>query len=217
MTLEAAIDHSVLKPNATTEEIIHGAQLCMDYHFAAYCVNSSNVAVAADSLYGSQIPVAATIAFPFGSVTTNAKAQETYDAMRLGAREIDMVANIGWILENNWIGVTEDIKAVVDAASGAPVKVIIETGYLTRDHIRFAIEAIANAGAHYVKNSTGFGPKGADVEEMSWIRKVTPAHLGVKAAGGVRTRSQAVELINHGINRIGTSAGPALVKKGDNQ
>ncbi|MHB1953436.1 MAG: deoxyribose-phosphate aldolase [Sulfobacillus sp.] len=217
MSLAPSIDHSILKPNATTEAILHGAQLCIEYHFGAYCVNSSNVATAVRALSTSQIPVAATVAFPFGSATTSAKAHETYDVMRLGAREIDMVANIGWMLDNNWTGVTEDIKAVVDSAGGAPVKVIIETGYLTRDHILLAIDAIAKAEAHYVKNSTGFGPKGADIEEMTWIRKMTPPHMGVKAAGGIRTRAQAIELIQHGINRIGTSAGPALVKEGVDQ
>ncbi len=217
MSLESSIDHSILKPNATTEEILHGAELCIEYHFGAYCVNSSNVAVAVRALNLSKIPVAATIAFPFGSVTTSAKAHETYDAIRLGAHEIDMVANIGWMLDGNWAGVTEDIKSVVDSAGGALVKVILETGYLTRDHILFGIEAIAKAEAHYVKNSTGFGPKGADIAEMTWIRKSTPSHIGVKAAGGIRTRVQAMEFIKQGINRIGTSVGPALVKEGVEQ
>lgn len=215
MTLASLIDHSILKPHATEDEIRQGAQLCMQYHLGAYCVNLSNVAVAVRALSHSGIPVAATVAFPFGSVTTGAKAHETDDALRLGAGEIDMVANIGWMLDHHWSRVTEDIRAVVNAASGMPVKVIIETGYLSRDDIRFAIEAIAKAEAHFVKNSTGFGPKGADIEEMSWIREITPAHLGVKAAGGIRTHAHAMEFIKHGINRIGTSVGPALVKEGD--
>lgn len=213
MTLASYIDHSVLRPDATTADIVRGAHLCADHQFAAYCVNSSNVHAAVTALRDSAIPVAATVAFPFGSATTIAKTHETSDVIRLGAQEIDMVANIGWMLDGNWRAVAQDIKEVVAAAAGSPVKVIIETGYLTRQQIAHAIEAIATANAAYVKNSTGYGPKGAELQEMAWIREVTPAHLGVKAAGGIRTHAQALRLVEHGVNRIGTSSGPALLRE----
>ena len=214
MTIASYIDHSLLRPNATREDILEGARLCSKYQFGAYCVNSVHVETAVHALEGTRIPVAATVAFPFGSVTTRLKAYETRDAAQFGAQEIDMVAQIGSMLEDNWAIVTEDIKGVVDAAEGRIVKVIIETGYLNRHQILLAIEAIVRAGAHFVKNSTGYGPKGADIEEMSWIRKITPKQLGVKAAGGIRSYDTAVGLISHGIDRIGSSVGPALVEEG---
>lgn len=212
MRLASYIDHSVLRPNATEADIVNGAGACIRYRFAAFCVNSLHVATAVRALQGHpDIPVAATVAFPFGSVSTRVKVYEAAEAREAGAGEIDMVANIGAMLDGDWELVTQDIRAVVVVAAGAPVKVILETGFLTREQILRGIAAVVEAGAAYVKNATGYGPKGADLEEIAWIRRVTPAHLGVKAAGGIRTRTQALALVQAGATRIGSSSGPALV------
>lgn len=208
------IDHSVLKPSATQEEIAEGARLCRLYGFAAYCVNSRNVARAREFLKGTAVRIASTVAFPFGTMTTRTKVFETIEAVSAGADEIDMVADIGGLREGELSRVTEDIRAVVDAAQGRTVKVIIETGFLSREAMLWAVEAIVGGGAHYLKNSTGFGPKGAEVEEMTWLRAVTPKFIHLKAAGGIRTYDQAMQFLAIGVERIGTSAGPGLLGTG---
>ena len=211
MNLSPFIDHSVLKPDATRNEIAAGAKVCIEYHFPVYCVNSVHTAAAVSDLRGLDVRVAATVAFPFGAVESTVKADEAYRAVRAGAREVDMVVDIGALKDHNWNRAMDDLRTVVEAIRGITLKAIIETGYLTRDEIRDAILCVVESGAAYVKNSTGFGPRGADLEELAWIRKITPQSIGVKAAGGIRTYAQAVALVEHGIQRIGTSVGPALL------
>jgi len=212
VNLAPFIDHSVLKPNATPEEIVKGAQLCVEHEFVAYCVNSINVQMAVHELDGSKVAVAATVAFPFGTVSSALKADEAARAVQQGAREIDMVADVGAFKDHDWHRAMDDMRTVVNAVKGIPVKVIIETGYLNRSEIMDAILCIVESGAAYVKNSTGYGPKGAELEEMTWLRKITPRSIGVKAAGRIRTYEEAVALVEHGIQRLGTSVGPALLK-----
>ncbi|AEG16274.1 Deoxyribose-phosphate aldolase [Desulfofundulus kuznetsovii DSM 6115] len=213
--LAAMIDHTLLKPTATTRDI---RQLCIEAMaegFAAVCVNPAHVAYAAKILAGSRVAVCTVIGFPLGATTPSVKKKEAEEAVRNGAREVDMVINIGALKEGNYDLVVADIRGVVEAVTallpGGLVKVIIETGYLNHGEKITACRLVRQAGAHYVKTSTGFGPGGATVEDVRLLRENLPLEMGVKASGGIRTTGQALALIEAGAGRLGTSAGPALL------
>jgi deoxyribose-phosphate aldolase len=209
------IDHTLLKPTATTRDI---RQLCIEAMaegFAAVCVNPAHVAYAAKILAGSRVAVCTVIGFPLGATTPSVKKKEAEEAVRNGAREVDMVINIGALKEGNYDLVVADIRGVVEAVTallpGGLVKVIIETGYLNHGEKITACRLVRQAGAHYVKTSTGFGPGGATVEDVKLLRENLPPEMGVKASGGIRTTGQALALIEAGAARLGTSAGQALL------
>lgn len=213
--LAAMIDHTLLKPTATTRDI---RQLCIEAMaegFAAVCVNPAHVAYAAKILAGSRVAVCTVIGFPLGATTPSVKKKEAEEAVRNGAREVDMVINIGALREGKYDLVVADIRGVVEAVTallpGGLVKVIIETGYLNHGEKITACRLVRQAGAHYVKTSTGFGPSGATVEDVRLLRENLPPEIGVKASGGIRTTGQALALIEAGAARLGTSAGPALL------
>ncbi|RKO66157.1 deoxyribose-phosphate aldolase [Desulfofundulus salinus] len=213
--LAAMIDHTLLKPTATTRDI---RQLCIEAMaegFAAVCVNPAHVAYAAKILAGSRVAVCTVIGFPLGATTPSVKKKEAEEAVRNGAREVDMVINIGALKEGNYDLVVADIRGVVEAVTallpGGLVKVIIETGYLNHGEKITACRLVRQAGAHFVKTSTGFGPGGATVEDVGLLRENLPPEIGVKASGGIRTTGQALALIRAGATRLGTSAGPALL------
>ncbi len=212
-SLAALIDHTLLKPEATPQQI---AQLCAearDQGFAAVCVNPLYVNLAADLLAGSAVAVATVVGFPLGATPTEVKVCETLQALRDGATEIDMVLPIGMLKAGRYDVVARDINAVVQAAhsAGAAVKVIIEAALLTTEEKIAACLVSKHAGADFVKTSTGFGPGGATVEDVALMRRVVGSALGVKAAGGIRTFQQAQAMIEAGANRIGASAGVRLV------
>jgi deoxyribose-phosphate aldolase len=209
------IDHTLLKPTATTRDI---RQLCIEAMaegFAAVCVNPVHVECAAKMLAGSGVAVCTVIGFPLGATTPSVKKKEAEEAVRNGAREVDMVINIGALKEGNYDLVVADIRGVVEAVTallpGGLVKVIIETGYLNHGEKITACRLVRQAGAHYVKTSTGFGPGGATVEDVKLLRENLPPEMGVKASGGIRTTGQALALIEAGAARLGTSAGQALL------
>ncbi len=211
--LAALIDHTLLKPDATPQQI---AQLCAEareYRFAAVCVNPIYVNLAADLLAGSAIEVATVVGFPLGATPTEVKVFETFQALRDGATEIDMVLPIGMLKAGRYDVVARDINAVVQAAhsAGAVVKVIIEAALLTTEEKIAACLLSKHAGADFVKTSTGFGPGGATVDDVALMRRVVGPEMGVKAAGGIRTFEQARVLVEAGANRIGASAGVRLV------
>ncbi len=217
-TLARYIDHTLLKPEATPEQI---ARLCADartYGFAAVCVPPAYVALAADLVAGTPVRVATVAGFPLGNTSTTAKVYETLQALHDGAEEIDMVLAIGWLKAGRDDRVYQDIAAVVEAAhaAGAVVKVILETGLLTQEEIVRACRLAQAAGADFVKTSTGFGPRGASVEDVRLMRQVVGPHMGVKAAGGIRTYEQAMALLEAGANRLGTSAGDRLMQQAQN-
>ncbi|MGI6358114.1 MAG: deoxyribose-phosphate aldolase [Bacillota bacterium] len=206
--LATMIDHTLLKPTATPKQI---EQLCREgneHRFASVCVNGSYVALAASL---SKIPVAAVVGFPLGATSTAAKAAEAAQAVADGAREIDMVQNIGWAKAGLWSQVEDDIRQVVQAAKGATVKVIIETALLTDDEKRQACLAAMRAGAHFVKTSTGFSTAGATVEDVRLMRSVVGDSLGVKAAGGISDLETAQRMIAAGASRLGASAGVKII------
>lgn len=210
------IDHTLLKQNATKEQIITLCQEAKTYDFASVCVNPTWVSTCAEQLAGSDVKVCTVIGFPLGATTSAVKAFETKNAIDNGATEIDMVINIGALKDKHLSLVTEDIRAVKAAAGKLVVKVIIETCLLTNEEKVLACEAALNAGADFVKTSTGFSTAGATVEDVRLMKSVVGSRALVKAAGGVRTYEDLVAMIDAGADRIGTSAGVALLNKQTN-
>lgn len=211
MELVSYIDHTLLKADAAVDDIVRLCEEAAEYHFAAVCVNPAYVALAAHLLKGTSVKTATVVGFPLGATPTAVKVYETQTAVGDKADEIDMVMNIGAVKSGQWQAVIDDIKAVVAAADGNVVKVILETGLLTEAEKRQACQAVVTAGAHYVKTSTGFGPGGATVADILLFKEEVGNRAGIKASGGVRTREQAEALIAAGATRLGTSAGVALV------
>lgn len=211
MELAPYIDHTLLKPEATIDDIIRLCHEAAEHRFAAVCVNPVYVALAAHLLAGTGVKTATVVGFPLGATPTAVKVFETKTAIEAKADEIDMVMNIGAAKSGEWQAVIDDISQVVAAADGNPVKVIIETGLLTDDEKRQACQAILAAGAQFVKTSTGFGPGGATAQDIRLFKSEVGDKAGIKAAGGIRTREQAEAMIAAGATRIGTSAGVKLV------
>ncbi|MFQ5398740.1 MAG: deoxyribose-phosphate aldolase [Anaerolineae bacterium] len=209
------IDHTLLKADASQDQI---AQLCYEartYHFASVCVNPAHVKLAAQLLKGSDVKVCTVVGFPLGATPPSVKAYETQQAIRDGASEIDMVINIGALKSRDYKTVHEDIGAVVRAAhaANALVKVIIEAALLTDEEKVIACQLSKSAGADYVKTSTGFGPGGAKIDDVRLMRRVVGPKMGVKAAGGVSSYTDAQAMIAAGATRIGASAGIRIVKE----
>lgn len=214
--LAGMIDHTLLKPEATLQEIETLCAQAKQYNFASVCVNPGFVKLCADLLRNSVVKVCTVIGFPLGATSSAAKAFEAERAMKHGASEVDMVINIGMLKSGEYDYVEHDIFAVVDAAHRLRgiVKVIIETGLLNDDEKVKACALSKHAGADFIKTSTGFAKGGATVEDIALIRKVVGPELGIKASSGVRTKEQALALIAAGATRIGTSAGVAIVTEG---
>jgi len=205
------IDHTLLRANASEEEIIRLCDEAKRYRFASVCINPSYVELCAKLLKGSDVKVCTVIGFPLGAMTTEAKKYETIDAIKKGADEIDMVINIGKLKSGDLKYVYDDIKAVVDASKGKIVKVILETAMLTDEEKVKGSYLTKSAGAHFVKTSTGFGPGGATARDVAIMRKTVGPEMGIKAAGGIRDYETAVEMIKSGATRIGASASVNIV------
>lgn len=212
--LAGIIDHTLLKPETTREDLRKLCSEAMAHHFYSVCVNSVNVPVARELLQGSSVAVCAVVGFPLGAMSPSAKAFETTEAVRQGADEIDMVMNVGAIKSKDYARVLDDIARVVGAAQGHLVKVILETGGLNRDEKVIACALSKAAGASFVKTSTGFGPGGATAEDIALMRAVVGPELGVKASGGVRTAEDADRMVAAGATRLGASSSVAIVTGG---
>lgn len=209
--LARMIDHTLLKPEATKAGIEKLCKEALEYNFASVCVNPTNVELAAKLLKGSEVKVCTVIGFPLGANTSEVKAFETKDAIAKGAQEVDMVINIGRLKDKDYEYVKNDIKAVVDAADRkALTKVIIETCLLTDEEKIKVCKLAKEAGADFVKTSTGFSTGGAIPEDIKLMRKAVGPELGVKASGGVRSIADAEAVINNGATRIGASASIAI-------
>jgi deoxyribose-phosphate aldolase len=209
--LAAKIDHTLLKPDASREQLLKVCEEAKQYGFATVCVNSSNIPLVARQLKGSAVKPIAVVGFPLGAATSQAKAFEAREAIRAGAEEIDMVINMGALKSKDYKLVYEDIKAVVEAARPHKVKVIIETAQLNQDEKITACALSKTAGAAFVKTSTGFGGGGATVEDITLMRRVVGSDMEVKASGGIRTREDARKMVQAGADRIGASASVAIV------
>ena len=208
------IDHTLLRPDATYAQI---AQLCEEarqYRFATVCVNPANVRLCSQLLRGSEVGVCSVVGFPLGATPTKVKCYETQQAISDGATEIDMVINIGALKSKDYDLVKEDIAAVVRTChnNGAICKVIIEAALLTDDEKIKACQLAKEAGADYVKTSTGFGPGGATLHDVMLMRQVVGPDMGIKAAGGIRTYQDAVAMLKAGATRIGASASVKIMQ-----
>ena len=202
------IDHSILKPDFSYADVEAGAELALKFNTASYCIRPMDVAVAAKALSGSTVNVCTVIGFPHGSSTSAVKAFETSDAIKNGAVEIDMVLNISALLSGDFDFVEADIRGVVDIAhaSGASVKVIFETAFLSDELIVKACELTEAAGADYVKTSTGFASEGATLHNVQLMKATVGDRLKVKSSGGVRTLDQLIDYMDAGVTRSGCSA-----------
>lgn len=208
------IDHTLLKPDAVASQIVTLCREARCYGFAAVCVNPVHIHLAAGELVNTQVKPGSVIGFPTGAVTTRTKQFQAGEAIANGARELDMVLAVGSLKDGDYGYVLSDISAVVSAAEGFCVKVIIETCLLTDSEKVKACKIAVEAGAGFVKTSTGLSAGGATVEDIRLMRKTVGPDVGVKASGGIRTLAEAIRFINAGATRIGTSAGVSIVTSG---
>jgi deoxyribose-phosphate aldolase len=213
--IAAMIDHTLLKADGTRNDIIKLCEEAKQYNFATVCVNPYWVPLAVEELKGSKVGVTTVIGFPLGSSSSLIKVAEARDSIANGATEIDMVLNVGAMKSGDFQAVENDIRGVAQACQGkAILKVIIETCYLTDSEKLQAAQLCKLAGADFVKTSTGFGPTGATIEDIQLIRQAVGDKMGIKASGGVRDLPFALQLIEAGATRLGTSSGIALVTGG---
>ena len=210
MNYRKLIDHTLLKADASKEAIVKLCKEAKEFDFCSVCVNPGFVSTCAEELKGSDVKVCTVVGFPLGATSTPAKAFETKQAILDGANEIDMVINISRLKDHDDEFVYEDVKAVVEAAGGNTVKVIIETCLLTEEEKVRACKLCVKAGAHFVKTSTGFSTAGATPEDVKLMKDTVGEGTEVKAAGGVRTFEDLVKMVEAGATRIGTSGGPKL-------
>lgn len=211
--IAALIDHTMLKPDAVRADVERVCREALDYRFASVCVNPCWVELVADMLAGSTVSVCSVIAFPFGATTPAAKVAESETAIRQGARELDMVINIGALRSGEFSVLRDDIGSVVFAAHqrGAAVKVILETALLDDEQIIAACRVAQSAGADFVKTSTGFASVGATTAAVALMRRTVGPTMGVKASGGIRTLEDFRKMVAAGASRIGASAGTQIV------
>jgi deoxyribose-phosphate aldolase len=212
-TIANLIDHTLLKPDATREQIQKLCSEAKTYHFAAVCVNPYWVKLAAQELAGTDIEVCTVIGFPLGADATASKAFAAKQAVSDGATELDMVLNLGALKSNEPDRVREDIQSVRSAVPDSLLKVILEIGLLSDFEIERACQIAKEAGADFVKTSTGFLAGGATVDAVKLMRKAVGQGLGVKASGGIRDYQTALEMIEAGANRLGTSSGVAIIQE----
>ncbi len=206
------LDHSLLRPELTQDEMRAGCEIALEYDVASVCISPASVPLAARILQGSDVHVGTVIGFPHGYAAPGVKALETRQAMNDGATELDMVLNIGWLRSGLDEQVRGDILAVVTEARGkALVKVILENAYLTDDEKRRGCRIIEAAGADFVKTSTGFAPTGATLDDLRLMRASVSPRVQVKAAGGVRTLDAVIDVLNAGATRIGATASKAIL------
>jgi len=200
------IDHSLLRPELTEEDVIAGCALARRYHVASVCVKPCDVPLAIRELTRSDVAVGTVVGFPHGSSTSQTKAFEVRQAIELGATEVDMVINIGWLRSGADDRVLQDIAAVVEAAGGKLVKVILENAYLTDEEKIKGCHLVEAAGADFVKTSTGFAASGATLDDLRLMRQEVSTRMQVKAAGGVRTLDALLDVMDVGVTRVGATA-----------
>jgi len=215
MKLNKYIDHTLLKADATQESIKELCRQAKEYDFMSVCINSSNIELAKEELKGTDVKICTVIGFPLGATTTESKVFETTDAIEKGADEVDMVLNIGALKSKNFDIVLRDISEVAKAAhnKGKILKVILETCLLEKDEIIKACQLSKEAGADFVKTSTGFSTGGAKEEDVALMRKTVGDQMGVKASGGIRTLEKARLMIENGATRLGVSAGVQIMEE----
>lgn len=213
MELARHIEHAVLAPQATEQEVTEAARVALHWGVRALVVKPCHLPVAARLLANSSVKVVTVVGFPHGGHTTAAKVQETELAVAAGAQEVDVVINIGDLRQHQTAAVFHELRAIVEAAARRPVKVILENAYLTDTQKRLGCRLAARAGAAYVKTSTGFAPRGATAADVALMRRTVRRSVGVKAAGGIRTYADALALLQAGADLLGTSATDAILSE----
>ncbi|CAN5276021.1 deoxyribose-phosphate aldolase [soil metagenome] len=211
MNINKFIDHTLLKAVATPADIKHLCIEAKENEFYAVCVNGAYVGLAASMLKDSPVKIAAVVGFPLGAISTAMKVAEAKDCIEQGADEIDMVINLGLLKAGHFKAVEDEIMAVKEAIGDKVLKVIIETCYLTDEEKRAATKAVLKAGAQFVKTSTGFGSEGATPEDVRLMKEVVGDKIKIKASGGIKDRKTALEYIELGASRLGTSSGVSIV------
>jgi deoxyribose-phosphate aldolase len=218
------VDHTLLKPDATEEDVRRVCREAAHYHFAAVCVLPCHVRLAARELRGTDAKVATVVSFPLGADTTMVKATAIRDAIQGGASEIDVVMNVSKFLSGEFAYVAEELASLSGEVSAvamnnglndAVLKVIVETGYLSAKMKRLAVQMVTASGADFVKTSTGFGPTVATIEDVALLREEAPEGLAVKASGGIRTLEEALDLLNAGASRLGTSGSVEIMREAE--
>lgn len=209
--LSKYIDHTLLSPTATKSQIEKLCKEADEFQFASVCVNPSYVSYASELLKNSAVKVCTVIGFPLGATSTEAKVFETKQAIEEGATEIDMVINQGQAKDKGWEDITSEIKAIKETCGNLVLKVILETSHLTDEEIMLASKAASDAGADFVKTSTGFGSGGASIHAVKLMKKSIAANVAIKASGGIRDKATAEEYIALGVTRIGTSSGISII------
>ena len=204
------IDHTALTAEKNEQDISTLCNEAIEHGFYSVCINSGYIPLAKEKLAGSNVKICTVVGFPLGANLTSVKVFETQESIKVGANEIDMVINVGWIKSQKWNAVKQDSQAVFNACNGTPLKVILETCLLTKDEIVKACEICKEIGVAFVKTSTGFNKGGATVEDVA-LMKQTVGNIGVKASGGVRDTETALAMIKAGATRIGASAGIAII------
>ncbi len=205
------IDHTLLRPDATEKDVIKLCDEAGTYNFHAVCIHPSFVSTAREVLYQSHTKIAAVIGFPLGMTLTRVKIYEAMEAVTKGAGELDIVINISNAISDNWSSVQDEIADIITATPDVLHKIIIETCYLSEGRKKKACTAVMNAGAEFIKTSTGFGPSGAQARDVELIHSVTEGKIGIKAAGGIKTLADTRAFIHAGATRIGTSSGIDIV------
>ena len=214
MQISKYIDHTLLKATATKKDIIKLCREALDYNFYAVCVNGAYVALAKQELINSDVKIAAVIGFPLGAMTTETKVFEAKNSIENGASEIDMVINVGKLLDGESDYVENEIRLIKEAIGNNVLKVIFENCYLSKEQIKKVSKLAVNAGADFIKTSTGFGTEGATLEDLLIMKETIKGKALIKAAGGVRDKETAENYIKMGVARLGTSSGVSLVTKG---
>jgi len=218
------VDHTVLKPNATEDDVRRVCEEAARYHFAAVCIPPCYVRLAAGELRGVDVKVATVISFPFGADTTAIKNAAVRDAIAGGASELDVVMNISKFLSGEFSYVAEELTSMNQEISAVAMnngltdvvmKVIVETAYLTDEMKRLATRMVAESGADFIKTSTGFAPSGATLDDVSLLRSEAPEGLGVKASGGIRTLEDSLDMLNAGASRLGLSGSAAIMQEAE--
>ena len=211
MQLAQYIEQTLLRPTATTSEIVRLCEEAIEHQFYGVCVNGCHIALAKQQLKDASTKVISVIGFPLGAMASEAKRMEAEHYLTLGADEIDMVLNIGWLKSGNEEAVREEIRQIKLALGTSVLKVILETCYLSNEEIRTACRLVSEAGADYVKTSTGFGGGGATFEHVQLMKEAIDPKLGIKASGGIKDFETAQRYIEMGVSRIGTSSGVEIL------
>lgn len=214
MKINSYIDHTLLNPTATKQQIVNLCKEAVLYKFYAVCVNGCYVKLASENLSSTSIKVAAVIGFPLGAMSTSSKIFEAKDCINNGASEIDMVINVGKLLDEDYLYVKNEIEEIKKAIGNSVLKVIIETCFLSKEQIVKASEIVTNSGADFVKTSTGFGTRGGTIEDVELIKLTVNNSIRIKASGGIKDNKTAEKYLELGVSRLGTSSGVSLVKEG---